>query len=246
MFLFHYASMSALEGSVFPAGIAAAALRLPSQLQQALGIDVMPVESVRGLLAVLSAHPLVLLALMALPLAVCSGLIAGDVERRTVAPLLVRRVRRWWIVASCALVVALWLAVGEAAGLAGLLAGARKAGVADLPPLGLLLRLVGMRLLLALAVTGIALVFSASANDRSEAVAWCMVVVLIMYVWNYLALFWPAAQPVSRWMLFRHFDPKFVLMHGAPEPQSALALACVSAAGLLVAAAVFTRRDFRM
>ena len=246
MFLFHLVAMHAFKGLVLPIGVGAIAARLPKPLQSALGIDQLPIDSVRGFMAVIAQHPFVLMALLAIPVAMCTALLAGDVERRTLALVLVRPVRRAGVVASAAAVCVIWLALAVAAGSAGIVAGAGMAGVADLPPPRVLLALAGIQFLLMLAVAGIALVFSAAASERSEAVAWTLVVVLIMYVWNFLAQFWPVAQPVARWMLFHYFAPKSVLLAGGMDAQSAAVLAWIAVTGFAVAAGVFTRREFNI
>ena len=246
MFVFYWLAMHVFKGLVLPIGVGAIAARLPKPLLSALGIDELPIDSVRGYLAVHAQHPFVLMVLMAVPVAMCTGLLTGDVERRTLALVLVRRVRRAGVVGSAASVCALWLALGVASGLAGTVAGARMAGVADLPGIRVLLGIAASQYLLMLAVEGIALVFSAAASERSEAVAWTLVVVLIMYVWNFIAQFWPVAQPVARWMLFHYFEPKSVLLSGGLDARPAAVLGAVAAAGFLVAVAVFTRREFNI
>lgn len=244
--LFTAVAMRAYTAIVLPAGTELMMSRLPKPLQAALGMDRLPFHTLNGFLAVILQHPFLLAALLALPVTLATGLLTREVERRTLPLLLVRRVGRVQIVLSAALVTAFWMLLASAAAWAGVVAGSRWAGVSPAPDPAMVARVAANLFLLGAAVGGASLALASLCNERGEAVQWCVVPLLIMYVWHFLAQFWPDARTVAENLLFHHYSPVRVVLEGAVPAESAAVLGTVAVAGVVVAAVVFHRREFSL
>ncbi len=246
VFGFFVIAMRAYTGIVLPGGVEGVATRLPKQVQAVLGIDRIPINTLNGFLSLVIQHPFVLAAALAVPIAMASALLTREIEQRTLALLLVRRVPRAGIVLSAAAVIALWLGAAAGGAWAGILAGAQWVRIQPGPDPAMVLRLVVNLYLLLLAGGGLSLFFAACVGERGEAIQWTMVPLLIMYVWNFLAQFWPAARPWARFMLFHYYSPPGIILGGAiPQPDLQV-LGAVAVTGTVLACLVFWRREFNL
>lgn len=225
---------------------------MPKWMLAAMGIEG-PMNTLPGFLSITWQHPLVLGLMLAMPVVTCTGLLAGDVERRTMAMLLARPLGRLQVYASVATMAALWPALGAAAAWAGIEMGARwtgqsldGTGAGGGVPVSILAMTALNLFALSMAVAGYALLVSAASDTRGGAGDLAFWPVLIMYVGNFLVQIWPAAAPAADWMLFRHFQPGRMLLRGIVEPRDMWILAAVSAVGLIAGAVVFRRRDLAL
>ena len=244
--VFTAVAMRAYTGIVLPAGTELMVSRLPKPLQAALGIDRLPFHTLNGFLAVIMQHPFLLAAMLALPITIATGLLTREVERRTLPLLLVRRVGRVQVVLSAAAMITFWMLLASAAAWAGVMGGSRWAGVSPAPDPAMVARMAANLFLLGAAVGGASLALASLCDERGEAVQWCVVPLLIMYVWHFLAQFWPDARTVAANLLFHHYSPVRVVLEGAIPRESVAVLGTVAVAGLLVAALVYHRREFSL
>ncbi len=217
---------------------------MPKWMQTAMGLE-QPMTELSGFLTVVYQHPFMLAIIVAVPIAAASSLLAGEIERRTLALLLGRPLSRSRIVLSVAFVCAFWSAVAAAAAWGGTFAGVRWTGSA--PPDFRMLGFVALNLyLLALASAGIALTVSSMVSEKSDAVGWCVTILLGMYVANFLVQIWPPAAPVGDYLLFRYYAPGKMLLTNTVSALNFQVLGAVAAAGLLVALIAFSRRNFSL
>ncbi len=244
--IFGAIAMRSFAGIVMPAGTDILAASLPKQFQAALGIDKLPFNTLNGFLVVIIQHPFLLSIMMGLTITLATGLLTREVESGTLPLLLVRRVGRMQIVLSAAIVMALWTLTASAAVYVGIVYGAQWAHVTPLPDRTMVARLVAGLAMLSLSVSGCALAISTINNERGEAVQWCLVPLLIMYVWNFLAMFWPQAARVAKYLLFHYYAPVEIILQGRLDPQSTMVFAGVGGAGLLIALIVYWRREFNL
>lgn len=217
---------------------------LPQGIQSFFGIDRLPISTLSGFLAVAYQHPFLIAALLAVPIAIVSLLLAGEVEKKTISLLLARPISRISIVGSCSVVCALYCGVLVACALGGNYLGAKWVQLENPPSPGVLFNVALNLYMLALAVSGVAIVFSAWASDRSDAVGWTVTIVLMMYVWNFLAQTWPAVKPYGVYSLFYYYAPARIFMGGASLFWDYQFLAVVAAIGCLVACLIYKFRDF--
>lgn len=219
---------------------------LPKGLQSFLGLDRLPLNSLTGFLSVAWQHPFMLAAAFIVPLSVASRLLAGEVERRTMALLLSRPVSRAGIVLSAGLVIVLesLVVVGAAAG--GTWIGSHMLKVTGPPSDVMLFNVAANLYLLMLAAGGLALAFSAWSSEQSDALGWAVTVMLIMYVWSFLTQVWPAVHQYAPYTLFHYYPATQLFQNGNPLLWNYELLGLVATAGLLYALLVYQVRDFNV
>jgi hypothetical protein len=220
--------------------------QIPAALRQFLGVDRLPLNTLSGFLSVAWQHPFLLAALLAVPIALTSALLAGEVEHRTMSLILTRRVGRVTLVLSAAMATAVWCGVAAGAGAIGSLAGAQLMGLSAQVKTSTLFALALNLFMLMLAVGGMSLLFSAASSERTDAVGWTVTLTLLMYVAHFAAQVWPAAEPWGEISLFHYYTPSQYFL-GTQDPAHNLTVLAVSAlVTTALAAAVCRLRDFHV
>jgi len=217
---------------------------VPQWVQSAFNIGPSTVTELSGFLSVCYQHPFVVTVMLGVPVALITGFFTGDVERRTLAMVLVRPVARLKVVAAVALVVVFWLVIGLLAQWAGVQVGAKltnQAANLNHPALRLAAVALGS---LVFSFTGIVALLSTLLSVRGDSVGWAVTVVLIMYVWNFLAQVWKGAAGFANYSLFGLYKPTDILLHGLTDWRATGILALVGLIGWLGAAVAFRLRSF--
>jgi len=228
------------------AGPSALAQFMPKWVQSAFDINPQSMTELNGFLSVCVQHPFLMVVLLALPVALLSGWLTGDVENRSLALVLVRPVSRFKLVAAAFLVMTGWSALGILATWAGCLMGAHWTGQAgSLNTAGLARAIAGLAALI-FAFMGIAAVVSASLSVRGDAVGWCITIILLMYVWNFLAQVWYGGGGVTNYSLFRFYEPTKLLLQDQPLSHGIWVLASIGASGWILSAVVYRLRSFTL
>ncbi len=218
---------------------------IPKGVQAFLGIDRLPPNSVAGILALAYQHPFVIVIVCALGVSCTVEFLAGQIERLTIAHLLVRPVPRPLMPLYAFVVAATWLAVASASAILGTVTGFARLGYA-LPPAGQLIQLAFAQFALGCAVTGGSLFFSATTETRADAAGWSVSILLLMYVGNFVAQLWDAAKPWARFSIFNYYTPIEVFVNSTLPPNAWLVFVSVSIAGLVLACAAYAFREFRV
>lgn len=244
LFIFHFLVCRVFQQITDSGGVAPMARLMPRWVQSLFNVDPTALNSLSGFLSVAYQHPFVLIVMLAVPVTLATGLLAGEVERRTIGLVLARAVGRWQVVASTAIVSLAWPLICIAACMAGNAAGAWYSGVQE-PIRWISILQVGLNLLaLTWAFTGIALAISAAFDERGEAVGWCVTAVLVMYVWNFLAQLWSGSGgSLPNYSLFAFYAPASVLLRGDGVTVNLQVLLAVALGGLVVALLSFKFRD---
>lgn len=217
---------------------------MPKWVQSAFNIGPTSMTELNGFLSVCYQHPFLLTVLLAMPIALLTAWLSGDVEKRSIALVLSRPVGRIQIVVSVAIVTLLWCALGITCAYAGCLTGAEWTGLAaDLNRAGLQRATLNLAALV-FAFTGIAAVVSTIISVRGDAVGWCLTIVLVMYVWNFLAQIWYGGGGMTNYSLFRFYQPTKILLRDQVATSDAITLAVVGLAGWVLATGLFRFRSF--
>ncbi|MBX7246115.1 MAG: ABC transporter permease [Candidatus Sumerlaeaceae bacterium] len=203
-------------------------------------------DTINGFLAVAYQHPFLLIALLAIPISTITALLAGEIERKTIALLLSRPISRIGIVVSAAATSALWSALAITASTAGTVIAANLAGQAEKLNMAAIQSIGANLFALGLAVAGICLFFSACTNERSDATGWTVTVILFMYVWNFLSQMWPVARPYGGISVFHFFSPAQVMLGTANLSVNHAVLGVVACVGLIMGCLVYSTREFRI
>ena len=189
------------------------------------------------------SHPVVLALLWAHAIICCTRVPAGEIDRGTIDVLLGLPVSRWKVYVSetvvwigSAVVVLLMALLGSSLGsrLApeDLRAELGKTVVA-LVNLGFLYGVVG----------AFAWMMSSLSDRRGRAVTAVLIVVLLSFLLNYLALFWDPAKRVAFLSILNYYRPVFPLRDGLWPWRDMGVLAGLVAVFWTVGGLVFARRD---
>ncbi len=188
-------------------------------------------------------HPVVLAVLWAHAIISCTRVPAGEVDRGTIDVLLSLPISRWRLyVNESAASIAMGMLVIAAACLGNLI-GTLSLDPSLRPHAGRVCIVVLNVAALYLAVSGLACLFSACSDRRGKAMAGAFVIVLLGFLWNYLAPFWSIAERLSFLSLMHYHRPVFVLRDGT-IPVGDFAVLIIAAAGLwTLGGIIFARRD---
>jgi ABC-type transport system involved in multi-copper enzyme maturation permease subunit len=239
MFAFHV-----IVVRIFRTGVQSVGQFLPQALQDFLGINELPITQISGFLSVAYQHPFVLAALLAIPIAIASGALAGELERKSLGFILSRPVSLVWLVSAAMLSCIIWSTLLVAASVAGTLTGMATVGVDEPPDLRLLLGVGANLLMLTSAISGIAMFFSAVSNERGDAIGWSFTMTLIMYVWNFFGQVWPVLRPFAHFSLFYYYAPQRVFLSERLPLYEMQVLGIVALVSFAAACAVYRFREF--
>lgn len=188
-------------------------------------------------------HPVALALTWAHAVVSCTRVPAGEVDRGTADVLLGLPVSRWEVFLSETLV---WLVCGAAilaAALAGNLLGALGLPVGQRPQLPRLLIVLTNLFCLYVAVGGLAWLVSSFSDRRGRALTILFLVLLALFLLNYLAQFW---QPLERMVFLsplHYHRPVRALGNGFWPWKDIGVLLGAGATMWAAAGAVFARRD---
>lgn len=217
---------------------------MPKWIQSAFNIGPSSMTELNGFISVTYQHPFLLAVLLALPVALITAFLTGDVEKRSIALVLSRPVSRFQIVTAVALVVLFWSAAVVAGAYVGVISGSHWTGLLEsLNRSGLLRATVNLAALI-LAFTGISAAISSMLSVRGDAVGWSLTIVLVMYVWNFLAQVWYGGAGMANYSLFRFYQPTQILMQDQAATPDAWILTITGVAGWAVSAVAFRFRSF--
>lgn len=213
----------------------------PPQLLAVFGQDMLALVSAKGIVGLGYSHPFALVLMAAWAVRVPSAALAGEIGRGTMDLVAARPVGRAAHVFAAAaavlgglalLALLAWLAT--AAGLAGdAIPGVRGTDFAPVAvTLGALFACFGM----------IGVLVSAMTREAGSAIAWTSGVVAGAYVLDYAARVWPSIAWLRPLSLFRYYQPQQLMTSGLALGHLAI-LGSVGLAALLLALAVFARRD---
>jgi ABC-2 type transport system permease protein len=188
-------------------------------------------------------HPVVLSLVWAHALVCCTRVPAGEVDRGTADVLLGLPVSRWEVFLSETFVWLICGAVVLVAGLAGNLLGGLALPPAGRPPLGRLLLVLLNLYFLYGAVGGLAWLVSSLSSRRGSAMTMVFLILLALFLLNYLAQFWP---PLGKFVFLgplHYLRPVNILTSGLCPWRDLAVLAGTGAALWLGGGVIFSRRD---
>lgn len=217
---------------------------VPQWVQTAFNINTASMSDLNGFLSVMFQHPFVMTVLLGMPVALITGFITGDVEKRTIALILARPIGRLQIIGSVAVVIVFWVAVSLVFVWAGCKAGAAWTGQSASLTNSTLTQACFALSLLIFAFTGIAAALSSMLSVRGDAVGWSLTIVLTMYVWNFLAQVWSGGVGLANYSLFRYYQPTGILLNNANPAHNLLILFSVGMIGWIFSGLVFRFRSF--
>ncbi len=213
----------------------------PPELLALLNQDLVSSVTARGIVGVGYVHPFALLMMGVWAVRVPCASLAGEIGRGTMDLVAGRPVRRVSQVAAAAEVLAGGLAALALAAWLGTLVGLATRPVAGASALDFLPVAAALWLLFT-ALGLVALLVSALSREAGTAIAWSAGIFAGSYVLDYAARVWPRIASLRPLSLFGYYEPQH-LMNAGLAPGAILVPAAVGAAALLLAFAVFARRD---
>ena len=196
-----------------------------------------------GFLAADYRHPIYLVAVAALVIALCSGAVAKEIERGTILVLLASPLARWRLLSAKTAVLVTGLLIVLAAAWLGTWAGSMTVGITDQVTMSIFLRVQLNMLALAVAIGGYALLLSAIGNDSGQVTAWTSGITLGMFFVDFLSTLWSPAGPLGPLTVFYYYDPLAIARDGGIPWLDIGVLTGVGAVGLAAALVMFQRRD---
>jgi ABC-type transport system involved in multi-copper enzyme maturation permease subunit len=195
----------------------------------------MAISSLAGYLSLGFTHPLYLTLCVAAIVGFAARSLAGEMERGTVQLALARPVSRGQLYLSRTIgVVAISVALAIVGPL-GLVVGYRLAEPSASSPFGHLLPLAVANLALFLAIGGLALLGSATANSAGRVLGWGLAIFVLMYFVDYFAGIWNVLKPIEFLSLFDYYDPTTALVIGTVAAGDLLVLGLTGLAGYAAA-----------
>jgi ABC-2 type transport system permease protein len=215
---------------------------LPQGVRAIIGTEVAQLFSAQGFLAFIFIHPMMLVLYLAFVIAFASGGLAGEIERRTIAVVLVRPVTRTQIVGGVALVLLLGTTLLMAVLWGGTAAWPALYGLGPID-LEAFAWVAGVGLAVLWALSGIALLASAATSEAGRAAGLAVGFALASYLGNYLANLSPDWAWLRPYTIFSYWDPQEIIRQGGAQWTDLSIPLAVAAASLLLAVIVFARRD---
>jgi len=188
-------------------------------------------------------HPVALALTWAHALVSCTRVPAGEVDRGTVDVLLGLPVSRWEVFLSETVV---WLVCGAAilaGALVGNLLGAQGLAPAQRAQLSRLFIVLANLFCLYAAVSGLAWLVSSFSDRRGRAITIVFLVLLSLFLLNYLAQFWRPLEKIAFLSPLHYHRPVNVLGDGVWPWRDMGVLLAAGAAMWLAGGTVFARRD---
>jgi ABC-type transport system involved in multi-copper enzyme maturation permease subunit len=212
---------------------------LPEQFVRFGGGDVF---SLPGSIALSFIHPIAIILTSVFAVGFSAAAVAGERQRGTLEVALARPVSRRMFYLSLLAASFGFIAIANAALLAGSVSGATFAGVVDELAFGNLplLWLNGVLLFGSFAAIGLAA--SVSFDRLTPALGVTLGIVIAMYVLEVLGSLWPAAEKLQPYSLFHYFKAKAIL-NGLVAPVDVAVLSSVILIAMVWALVVFPRRD---
>jgi ABC-type transport system involved in multi-copper enzyme maturation permease subunit len=214
---------------------------LPPPARRMLGEELLANVSAAGVLSFGFVHPFLLLLLSLWAVRVGSAALAGEIGLGTMDLIASRPVARAAQVGAAAIGVLGGLGVLVLAAWAGMAIGVLVRSLEGIE-VSAYLPIAASCWLLFAAFGAVGLAISAAGRDAGSAIAWTSALIALSFVFDYLARAWDTLAPFRFLSLFRYYEPSRILREGIVVTDT-LVLASVAVAGLLVAFAVFQRRD---
>ena len=199
--------------------------------------------TVQMMQAILWVHPVVLSLIWAHEIVFCTRIPAGEIDRGTIDVLLGLPVSRRTIYATESVV---WLISGALVlllGLSGHVAVSSFLALEMRPPLSRVSLVIANLYCVYLAVGGLAWLVSATSNRRGRAIGLIFSIVVASFLLNFLAQFWPPAQPVAFLSVMNYYQPAEILRSGQLPLRHMISLLAVGGAAWLAGNEIFARRS---
>jgi ABC-2 type transport system permease protein len=217
---------------------------IPDVFRQLLGPSIITIISYKGIVCLGYFHVAVVATLVGLCIAIATEP-AAEVESRFLDLILAHPLARHWIITrtiillagSIALVAAAML-LGTQVGLYWLASLENARTTFDVVPV-LSLNLAA----LLLCWGAIALVFASVAHRRGVAGSVAGVMAMAGYLADVISQVWRPLKSVARFSPFHYYNSLNLIVGSANPTRDILTLACVAAAGFLLAYLLFSRRD---
>ena len=187
-------------------------------------------------------HPVAHALLTAVAITLPARAIAGEVENGSIELTLAQPISRSQYFAAHVLFALGALCALLTAGLLGTIAGQVVYGLPGFGPSRLAAFFLNA-LLLQLAIYALTMLASAFGREAGRVALAGVLVAVLSFVVNTLAVLWPKIAFAKPYSLHGHYDPREVLVQGNLAMSSVMILAAVAAIALAAAYLRFTRRD---
>ena len=187
-------------------------------------------------------HPVAHALLTAVAITLSARAIAGEIENGAIELVMAQPIGRARYFAAHVVFGAAALSAVIAAGLVGTAAGQAAFSVGSFGANRLSMLFLNA-LLLQFAIYAVTLAASAFGREAGRVALFGVLVAVVSFLVNTLAVLWSKAQFARPYSLHTYFDPREVLTQGRLSGSSVLVLASIGVVGIAVAFRHFSRRD---
>lgn len=207
------------------------------------GADISEMISINALGSFVFVHPVILTVTWASIIAAATRVIAGEIDAGTADLVMALPLSRWqlyisvsaWPVVCCVLMVGcMWI---------GIWMGDRVADMDHPIDVLSLWRVALNAVVMHSAVVGIAMLCSASATRRGRSTGIVIGILVVSFLLNSLAAFWPKIESVAVFGLLHYFRPFVIVRDSRLEPWNIGVLLSVAVVTWTVGGVIFSRRD---
>ncbi len=188
-------------------------------------------------------HPLFLALFWAFAILVCTRVPSGEIDRGTVDILLAMPLSRSRIFAAETVLAIGGGVVVLAMALIGSGIGQLLIPAESRPEIHRLAMVLINLYVLYLVIAGMTLLFSSLSDRRGRAVSSAFGVILVLFLWNFLAEYWEPAKQAGVLNVLSYYKPMPILTEGIFPTKDVLVLLACAAPLWIVAWQVFERRD---
>lgn len=198
-----------------------------------------------GYTAIGYRHPIFLIVPIAFVVAIASGAVAREIERKSMLLLMARPLPRWSLLLGRWGEMVVVLLVLSVMAFLGTVLGETIGGIGPLVSDGRFAVVTLNAFLLFLAISNMSLLISSGVSDGGRATALAVAVAVIMFLVDFLAGIWSPFELLAPLSLFHYYDPVGTAAVGGVPARDIIVLAVVALAALAAAFALFQRRDLR-
>jgi hypothetical protein len=217
---------------------------IPDFIRQLLGPSIITFLSFSGIVCLGYFHVAIVAALVGMAIAIATEC-AGEIEKGFLDLVLAHPLARHWVITRSILLLAgsvglvvTAMVLGTRAGIYWLAAPETARDTFRIVPT------LAMNLAVLLLCWGaIALVLAAISRRRSVAGSIAGLSAMACYVIDVISQVWQPLRPVARFSPFHYYNSLNLITGTADANRDMMILACVAAAGFLIAYLLFSRRD---
>jgi ABC-2 type transport system permease protein len=217
--------------------------RMPGFIKEAVGGEVMNIDSMTGFIAITYQHPIVLALYMTFAVCVPSGLLAGHVQSGTMELILSRSVTKNQVYICTCILTLVGMVALVAVMFLGTVVGINICNFDSEIAIRPFFRAAVVGGLLSGSAAGVSLFAAAAFHSRSKAVGVSMSFFIVSYFVSLIAELWPRAEFLGPISIFYYIDTRKILIDTAWPIHDMSVLGSILIITVIAGGIIWNRRD---